>query len=100
MRKFYCFGKKDFCDHNSDCVGCPHNDDSGGVYREAPITNADRIRSMTDEELAKKIIVLQQSAIAFVCESLGYSAPSPEEINGGDLKGTLGWLKQPYKEDT
>ena len=64
------------------------------------ITNADHIRSMTDEELAKKIIVLQQQAIYFVCRELGYNPPPPEEINDGDFKSSLEWLKQPYKENT
>ena len=60
----------------------------------------DRIRSMSDEELAEWIITTQQSAMAFVCESVGFSAPSPEEIDEKDFKTTFEWLQKPYKEDT
>ena len=69
-------------------------------FEKKPQTNADHIRSMTDEELAKQIIVLQQNAICYVSEQLGYTPPSPEIVCDADLKSTLDWLKQPYKEET
>ena len=55
MKKYFCYGKKDFCT-SFECdkgVDCAHYDGSGGEDLDAPMTNADRIRSMTDEELAK-----------------------------------------------
>ena len=55
MKKYFCYGKKDFCT-SFECdrgIDCAHYDGSGGDYRDAPMTNADRIRSMSDEELAK-----------------------------------------------
>ena len=52
MKKFFCYGKKDFCENAHLCIECPHFTDDGGEYREAPMTNADRIRAMSDEELA------------------------------------------------
>lgn len=52
MKKFFCFGKKDFCENTDLCIECPHFAAAGGEYRESPMTNADRIRSMSDEELA------------------------------------------------
>ena len=63
-------------------------------------TNADHIRSMTDEELAKRLIVLQQSAICYASIKLVYTPPSPEIISVEDFKSVLDWLKQPYKENT
>jgi hypothetical protein len=51
MKKFFCNGKKDFCDKEL----CPHDceffTNSGGEY-VSQMTNADRIRAMSDEELA------------------------------------------------
>ena len=52
MKKFFCYGKKDFCENTELCIECPHFVGAGGEYREAPMTNADRIRAMSDEELA------------------------------------------------
>ena len=53
MKKFYCNGKKDFCeDHDRCSTNCRYFDCSGGEYREVPMTNADRIRAMSDEEMA------------------------------------------------
>ena len=54
MKKYFCYGKKDFCTSFA-CdkgVGCAHYDGSGGEDRDAPMTNADRINSMTIEEKA------------------------------------------------
>ena len=49
MKKFFCYGKKDFCENTDLCVAnCQYCDGSGGEYLEEPMTNADRIRSMTD----------------------------------------------------
>lgn len=54
MKKFYCNGKKDFCeDHDRCSKNCRYFDCSGGEYREVPMTNADRIRAMRYEELAE-----------------------------------------------
>lgn len=52
MKMFFCNGKKDFCGNNNLCLDCDFMDHSGGEYREVPVTNADRIRAMSDEELA------------------------------------------------
>lgn len=52
MKKFFCFGKKDFCENTALCIECPHFAGAGGEYRDAPMTNADRINSMTIEEKA------------------------------------------------
>ena len=59
----------------SACDGCIH--DSELQDRYAPATNADHIRSMTDEELA---------GFVFGISDMTYDYAES-------------WLKQPYKED-
>jgi len=63
------------------------------------VTNADRIRSMSDEELAKWLVQktkYQESAwsepsyLNFLTES--------DDVMESALKGTVEWLKQPVKE--
>ena len=78
MKKFFCYGKKDFCENTDLCVAnCQYCDGSGGEYLEEPMTNADRIRSMTDEELAEFLIDL---------------------ANDGNLR-IRDWLQQPAGEE-
>ena len=62
------------------------------VYKKASqITNADKIRSMTDEELAD---FLDE------CEGKGYQDSSITPITEeGYYMDMLDWLKQPAKED-
>lgn len=58
---------------------------------KTPYTNADKIRSMTDEELAE---LLER------CEDEGYLASSITPVNEyGYHMDMLDWLKQPAKED-
>lgn len=57
------------------------------------MTNADRIRAMTDEELAKYLIVDIEFEMA---RRVGWPI-SNEEINHV-LQGTLNWLKQEVQE--
>ena len=49
-------------------------------------TNADRIRSMSDEELAKFLDM---------CESMGYEDSSIATDSSGHCMDMLKWLKQP-----
>ena len=69
-------------------------------FEPKPQTNADHIRSMTDEELAKWLV------LRTVYSESAWSAPSylnfktcTDDDFDGALKGTSEWLKQPYKED-
>lgn len=62
---------------------CNHTD---CPYRTEPITNADRIRAMTDEELAYLIR-------CGVCELIGATQDHCETNTCVDC--VLGWLKQP-----
>ena len=49
---FYCNGKKGICDCDFLCQDCTYFDNSGGKHIP---TNADRIRAMSDEELAHEL---------------------------------------------
>ena len=46
---FYCNGKKDMCSCDILCADCEHYDNTGGAKIT---TNADHIRSMSDDDLA------------------------------------------------
>ncbi len=64
------------------------NDKTG---RWEPPTNADRIRSMTDEELARWLVD------ATVCERV---CGEDEYCHGNEcVKRVTDWLKQPAKEE-
>ena len=59
-------------------------------FEQKPQTNADRIRSMTNEELAD-----------ILCVSCAFCACHPlDNCPSSCQAGVLAWLKQPYKEDT
>ena len=76
---FYCNGKKGMCDCDILCADCGFYDNTGGKKFQ---TNADRIRAMSDEELAN---IINEAAKA------GW-------LKIG-LSDVLGWLKQPAGED-
>ena len=60
------------------------------------LTNADHIRSMTDEELAEFIYYHKQETCS-CCELTETDGACTETLC---VNATLRWLKQPYKEDT
>lgn len=79
-----------YCKSYPRCYGC-------GAYREP--TNADRIRAMSDDELAAWLVektVYQESAFSppsylnFLTES--------DDTKKGAIEGTLEWLKHPVKD--
>ena len=61
-----------------------------------PYTNADRIRAMSDEELAKTIYGMQKDLCKHFAEAVGYKGPLEFDEDAPDI---LDWLKQPAKED-
>lgn len=69
------------------CIKCEYIVNKGGKvpskWKPMPMTNADRIRAMTDEELATELLPLFEE----LCED---GIPSPEYMRF--------WLKQPAKE--
>lgn len=125
MSRWFCFGKKDFCDGTEDCLSCEFANWEGSVNEDEislvlskifgedynidrlkelveadrnhllkeqkTQTNADKIRSMTDEELAD---FLEE------CEGKGYQDSSITPITeDGYHMDILDWLKQPAKEE-
>ena len=124
MGRWFCFGKKDFCDGIEDCLSCEFANWEGSVKEDEislilskifgedynidrlkelvetdrnrllkeqkTQTNADKIRSMTDDELADFLDK---------CEGKGYQDSSITPINeDGYHMDMLDWLKQPAKE--
>ena len=67
------------------------NDATAKALREHSKTNADRIRAMTDEEIAEFII--------WKAQTFGNSDYCIIECDNGDCKEcALDWLQQPAKE--
>lgn len=65
------------------------------------MTNADRIRTMRDEELAAWIVektVYQESA--FSSPSYLNFLTQRDDTKESAINGTVEWLKQPAEEDT
>lgn len=113
MGGWFCFGKKDFCDDIENCFSCKFANGEGTVNEDKislvlskifgedynldllkeqkTKTNADKIRSMTDEELADFLDK---------CEGKGYQDSSITPINeDGYHMDMLDWLKRPAKEE-
>ena len=88
-RRWYCDINPDECDAWPDPV---------------PQTNADHIRSMTDEELAEYLWVETDKTFNYcdVCKHYRLTAPHCAVRSQGSecIKARVDWLKQPYKEDT
>ena len=58
---------------------------------ETPMTNADKIRAMTDEELAGEMFVGMECGACPCADKCGH---------GANCRGTiLDWLKQPAEDD-
>ena len=111
MGRWFCFGKKDFCDAIEGCRFCEFADGSGSVSEDKislvlskifgedynldrlkeqkTQTNADKIRSMTDEELYDFLC-------SFASRYTDISSPCAFRAK---LFYVMGWLKQPAKED-
>lgn len=88
---YYCKGKGQTCENPTKCSGCIYFDFTGG-YNETT-TNADRIRAMSDAELADW---LAMGAVTGACIKLGI-APAKKCI-GICTKCIEEWLKQPERE--
>ena len=69
----------------------PNCPDSSECYEFELYTNADRIRAMSDEELADFIDR---------CEAAGYNDSSIARDENDNLMDTFDWLQQPAEEDT
>ena len=90
----YCNGKKGVCDTYPVCKrSCEYFDDSGGKHiadlcSKRITTNADRIRSMSDEELAE---LVGKYVYCGLC-------PLKHRCVAGECNKTvMEWLKQPVE---
>lgn len=68
----------------------------GPCSKETP-SNADHIRSLSDEELAKFLLEIMSNSVCFGEGMFPYH-PCPQDQDCE--KCGLGWLREPYKEDT
>ena len=76
----------------ADCAFSGKDMKKGTCKGYIPMTNADRIRAMSDEELAWELMVWR-------CEAV--SKPHGVESKYPDTQQTiLKWLQQPAEEDT
>lgn len=90
--------------YNADEIPCK---DCGMGNRECwqpkPQTNGDRIRAMSDEELARWMLRYQRQIIKETLRTLGTEEHVKvfEEALGEnpDCTDVVRWLKEPYKED-
>ena len=83
---FFCYNKKDYCDHSENCDNCDvWVLGKGG--KEVP-TNADRIRAMSDKEL---VDFLGEYRFCDICDE-GCEACT---YHGDCDKRLMEWLKQP-----
>lgn len=87
---FYCNGKKDICECDILCADCQHYDNTGGKKWQ---TNADLIRAMSDEELARFLAENE-----WECETYNDCAKCPRMTDDGCVS-LLKWLKQPVEDN-
>lgn len=87
MTAFWCRGKNGLCHDNDKCKerGCEFFNGDGGYSMEIK-TNADRIRAMSDEELAEFV---QYGSCPYI---------EGDCTMKGCVECILDWLKQPVKD--
>ena len=105
MKKYYCNGKKGFCDkpNINMCSFCEFTNGEGGKEVEIPNTNYDRIRNMSVEELAKLINSLER--IGFDCQR--YCSFTKDGVcnhyagisKGSCVDGIIQWLESEVTEE-
>ena len=62
-------------------------------FVKPPMTNADRIRAMSDEELAELLTTGKGNFDCFECHA------TPHECEANCKEGCIVWLQQPAEED-
>lgn len=94
---FFCYNKNDYCDHNENCDDCDELVFGRGG-KQVP-SNADRIRSMTDEELAH---FLDTFGCCQHCSENERLSDNPllryERCDEKCLEHCMEWLQQPAEE--
>ena len=92
MSKFFCNGADAECNCPILCADCQSADWTGGVEVK---TNADHIRSMSDEEFAMHIVnTTRACGLCPAFESCEIKYPNFSAC----MNVVANWLKQPYKE--
>ena len=101
MRRLFCFGKQDYCDQETCIRECEFHDGSGCEYRKIE-TNADRIRAMSDAELAKALMKSNDAEVYIPfckntpeCLEMLDCGEIPEERCLGCM---MDWLRQPAEQ--
>ena len=69
------------------------------VFDTAPAENADRIRQMSDEELARQFALAQADTAECLGDALGLPIKYTEEEISDASKEWLDWLKQEVKDN-
>lgn len=92
--------KKGYCERfvgnvqnaeNIDCGGCEYADGTGGEYKDI-VTNYDRIKSMSVEEMAELIVDFH---FVFQCKSYGLDPKTTyENMNEEDKKKNKEWEEE------
>lgn len=77
---------RDLFDGCCECEYPENSDDPPTKYEPKPMTNADRIRSMTDEELAE--FLTTEDMCELIC------SPAPPHCDGQCKQKMLDWLKR------
>lgn len=70
---------------------------SCSAFEEKPITNGDRIRAMSDEELAEWLSSF--GAICEICSDNTFACDDETIACGRCVVGITNWLKQPVGEE-
>ena len=99
MSKFFCNGADAECNCPILCADCSSVDWTGGTEIK---TNADHIRSMTDEELADFMSEHSTDDFCYIiCGGECNAVATFNKTSGQRCREIVSnWLKQPYKEDT
>ena len=85
------------CAHPRPCYDDGKCHYKGECGHKAPLTNADRIRAMSDEELAGFLMKLMHNNVQCFGEGMFPYHPCPQEQNCKQCG--LDWLQQPAEED-
>ena len=85
------------CKHDKGkCVGSSRRGGHKNCFEPREMTNADRIRAMSDEELAETLYGLQKEVCRFMAIRLKY--PVEKLIFEENLPELIDWLQQPAEE--
>lgn len=86
------FDAYSWCEKINDC---PHEDIERDCEHYAPMTNADRIRSMTDEELAEMLSVVSQHCVVYLSDHIDCRHSRCESSCKSNIKK---WLQKESEE--